>query len=292
MRTSLECLPCFIRQALDATKIVTKDEKLLSKILKKVLQATAQFDLSLTPPEMGQMIHRIIRQETGNQDPYILLKERSTKRALELSKKLQKIINKSIDPFCTAVRFSIAGNIMDFGVKSHWDEEYINDSFTKALYQPIDEQTVEELYQKISTAKQILVLGDNAGETVFDRLLIEQFPKGAQVTYVTKESPISNDATIQDAVAAKLHGVAMLITNGIDAPGTILNQCSKQFLKLFNSADVVISKGQGNFETLNTCERQIYFLFQVKCSVIATHYNFSLRDWKVTTTTQLQKERI
>lgn len=281
MRTSLDCIPCFIRQALDAARMTAPDEKTVISAMKKVMAALSNFDLGLTPPEAGQLIHRIIRSEVNDADPYLKLKELSTRRAIELSGRVRETITRSKDPFETAVRFSIAGNIMDFGMKSAWDEAHIMSSFEKAERQPINSREVAKLYNDVKKAKTVLVLGDNTGETVFDRLLIETFPGKAKVVYAVKGSPVINDATKDDARRAGIDKVAEILSNGVDSPGTLLDKCSKEFLDAFNGADVVIAKGQGNFETLNDAARKIYFLLQVKCLVIADFYNFGLGEWLV-----------
>jgi len=278
MRACLECIPCFIRQAMDACKMVLDDKQIQQKVMKKVLLATAEFDMNLTPPEMAQKIHRIIREETGCEDPYFDIKQKSTDRAIEIRDKVQFRVNS----FEKAVRFSIAGNIMDFGVKSTWNEDLIMESFNKAENIAIDRDMIGKLYEEIAPAKTVLVLADNAGESVFDKMLIENFPGSAEVIYAVKGSPIINDVTQYDAERADIGSVATIISNGVDIPGTSLEQSSSEFVDCFNRADVIIAKGQGNFETLNTCKRKVYFLFQVKCSVIADYYDYGLGDWMVT----------
>lgn len=289
LRTSLECIPCYVRQAIDATRMVTSDENVVNSVLKKVLVAISEFDISLTPPEIGQIVHRIIREESENPDPYFELKENSTKRALELSGNVEKLIFMSKSPFETAVRFSIAGNILDFGMKTEWDESRIMDSFTKAESHDLNTDMVNNLYDEISKAKRVLFLGDNAGEAVFDRMLIENFPGNAEVFYAVKGSPVINDVVFHDASQAGISSVANIIDNGADIQGTVLNQCSENFMDHYNNADVIIAKGQGNFETLNEENRRIYFLLQVKCEVIADHYEYNQGDWLVTTTDEMLK---
>ena len=283
MRTCLDCIPCYIRQSLDACRMISSDQQLLGRVLKLVLQAVSEFDLDLSPPEIGQVVHRIIREQMNDPDPYLKLKDQSTRRALEISGQIKQRITESENPFEMAVRFAIAGNIMDFGMKTVWDEAHIMASFEKALQQPLDIDQVGDLYKSIAKAETVLVLGDNAGEAVFDRLLIEAFPGDAKVIYAVKGSPVINDVTEHDAIAAGLKKVATILPNGADIQGTALKQCSERFITCFNNADVVIAKGQGNFETLNTNPRKIYFLLQVKCAVIAEHYNYGLGDWLVTT---------
>ena len=287
MRSSLDCIPCFMRQALEAARQITQDETQIASALRRVLLAASEFDLALSPPEMGQQIHRILRQEIGSSDPYRRIKEHSTRMALDLAASVRQQVEQADEPFETAVRFAIAGNIMDFALVSAWDDAHINASFEKARHHPVDAAMIKRLQYDLDRAETVLILGDNAGETVFDRVLIEHLPKHLHVTYAVKGAPVINDATLTDARQAGLDEVAELLSNGTDAPGTVLRQCSDDFMRCFNSADVVIAKGQANFETLNTAAREIYFLTQIKCPVIAQHYGYRTGDWIVTTTSEL-----
>ena len=283
MRTSLDCLPCIVRQAVDASRMVTDDESVLLEIMRLVFARLAQADLFATPPEIVREVHRLVRNELHDPDPFLAIKEKSTRRALQSAENARAAINDAPDPFAAALAFSIAGNILDFGMRSDWNEEIITDSFLKALERArqFDQAAVRRLQDEIAATGTILVLGDNAGEAVFDRLLIERFPQGKNVVYAVKSSPVINDATRDDAVAAGIDAVATIVPNGADIPGTVLSECTPEFRKIFQTADVVISKGQGNFETLGENQRKIWFLFQVKCPVIAKHYAYSVGDWMV-----------
>jgi hypothetical protein len=287
VKTYLDCIPCFIRQGLEAARSVSADEVVIARALKRVLAETATFDLNLSPPEMGQIIHQIIREETGNSDPYKEIKDSSITFALSIEDKVNKLICDSENPFETALRFSIAGNILDFALLSTWHDSRIDDSFKGALEKNIDLSVVKELEDEIRKSKHVLFLADNAGETVFDRMFIETFPQGTKVTYVVKGGPIINDATLECAEKSGLQHVSRIIDNGSNAPGTVLNLCSKEFIEEFDKAAVVIAKGQANFETLNDSSRQVFLLLQMKCPVISSHYNYDLGDWLVATTDKL-----
>ena len=159
MQIQLECIPCFIRQGLEALKRVTDDEQVIETALKRVLKDTSMLDFSLSPPAMAQRIHQIIREESKNSDPYAQIKEQADKYALKLYDDIKgKIIN-SADPFISALRFSISGNIMDFALLSAWDKDRIYASFDKALHQPIDEKVAKELEDEIKTSDTILFFG-------------------------------------------------------------------------------------------------------------------------------------
>lgn len=288
MRTYLDCIPCFIRQGLEAARSVCHDEAVITRALKRVLAETSTFDLSLSPPEMGREIHKIIREETGSSDPYRTIKDTSITLALNIEERVQKIIYSGGDAFERSLRFSIAGNILDFALLSTWDDSRIEESFAAALVKRIDGTVLNDLRDRIANAKNVLFLADNAGETVFDRMFIGTFPGDAPVTYAVKGGPIINDATLECALKSGLHKVSRIIDNGSDAPGTVLGLCSSEFKKEYETADVVIAKGQANFETLNDVHRQVYFLLQMKCSVIGDHYGYTPGDWLVGTTETLK----
>lgn len=268
MKTFLECVPCFVSQALGAARFVTDDESIHEEVLRKVMARASEMDLSITPPMMGQEIHRLIRQITDNKDPYRDIKDHSNRLALQIYAGLKKKIEHSEDPFETAVRVAIAGNIIDFAKINDLDDakihQAIEDSFTAAL----SKSAVNDLRNAIKQSKNILYIGDNAGEIVFDRLLLEQLPC-EKVMFVVRGSPVINDATMDDARTAGITELVEVIDNGSDGPGTIMETCSEQFRKRFDEADLIIAKGQGNYETLSDEDKDIFFLFKVKCPVIA-----------------------
>jgi uncharacterized protein with ATP-grasp and redox domains len=229
---------------------------------------------------MGREIHRIIREETGVVDPYALLKQKSTQTALIIASSVERRIKDAPEPFEAAVRFAIAGNVMDYALASEWDAERITLCFDEALSKRVDSNSVRDLEASVLAATTILFIGDNAGETVFDRILIQRLPENT-VTYAVKGAPIINDATREDAEAAGIDRYAKIVDNGADAPGTILDLCSTEFRDLFETSDVVIAKGQANLETLNQCDRDVFFLAQVKCPVITRDLKAQVGDWVV-----------
>ncbi len=269
MKTYYDCIPCLLRQTVEAMRMSGADEGIQEKLIRFVLRETAEIDLSETPPYMANLIHRKIREVLNNPDPYQEVKEHFNQLALDMYVDLQQQVEESVDPFETAVRISIAGNIIDFGVRADLGAQEVNDTLLECLQSPISFNTSAELKRSIMQAHNIMFLGDNAGEIVFDRLLIEQMP-GEKVCYVVKGQPIINDATMKDAVAAGMTGLVRVIDNGSDAPGTILKLCSPRFIEEFHKADLIIAKGQANYETLSEVQNiDIFFLLKVKCPVIA-----------------------
>ena len=269
MKTYFDCIPCFIRQTLEAARVATSDEKLQEKILRGVLRAVSKMDLSKSPPVMGQYIHRLIREFSGSQDPYKKLKDSFNNLALDIYPDLLDRVGKASDPFEAAIRFAIAGNIIDSGAVHNLTKPYIIETIEQAMSQELS-GNIEKLRIAMNSAKKILYLGDNTGEIVFDKLLIEQLPKD-RVTFVVRGYPVLNDATLNDAKISGLTDIVEVIDNGSDAPGTILEDCSKVFLRHFSDADLIIAKGQGNYETLSNEDKSIFFILKAKCPVIASN---------------------
>lgn len=268
MRTYLQCVPCFVRQTLEAVQMASDAPAVHEQVMREVLHRTSQMDLGDSPPTMGQAIHRIIKQITGVADPYRDAKRRLNAFALRLYDELAPQTDKAADPVSAAVHLAAAGNVVDLGVKSGLDHDQIRSAVRGALDDPLDPREVERFRQAIAAARDILYLGDNSGEIVFDRMLIERLPR-ENITFVVRGEPIINDATMQDAIETGMADLVPVIDNGSDAPGTILSDCSPEFRERFARADLIISKGQGNYETLSEEDRPIFYLLKVKCPVIA-----------------------
>jgi uncharacterized protein with ATP-grasp and redox domains len=250
--------------------MITDDETVHEQVVREVLTLWQGMDLRQSPPAIAREVHRIVRRVTGVADPYLEVKERFNRLAMEMVPELKEKIAASPDPIETAVRLAIAGNIIDFGVNSTVDEDMVTETITRSLTDPLDLEAVADFKEAVAGAKDILYLGDNAGEVVFDRLLIEQMPT-EKVTLVVRGAPILNDILRADAEVVGLTDLVEVIDNGADAPGTILELCSDSFRQRFRDADLVVAKGQGNFETLNDAGRDLFFLLRPKCPVLARH---------------------
>jgi uncharacterized protein with ATP-grasp and redox domains len=264
MRTYLDCLPCFLSQALRAARKATDDESLIKRVLDEVGKMLEDLPLESTPPESGRRVYQKVGEITGNRDPFRELKEESTRKALALYPLLKNRVQASSDRLEAAIRIAIAGNVIDFGPNRAFDLEREIDT-TLENDPAIWDYTA--FRNALSSAHEILYIGDNAGECVFDRVLIEELNK--PVLYVVRDVPVINDATREDAVQAGIDQVATIVSSGTDAPGTILHTCSSEFLNLYNQAEFTISKGQGNYEALSSEPRPICFLLKAKCRVIA-----------------------
>jgi len=264
MRTYLDCYPCFLRQALEAARMAGADDQQQRVVLDRVLDLLKQTEPSSTPPEIGDRVHRIVRQEVGNDDPYRVAKETSTRQALALYPRLKRLLAEADDPLEVAVRLSIAGNIIDLAAAGEYD---LWGTVERVLAQPFAVDDRAAFRQALSRVGQVLYLADNTGETVFDRLLIEVLE--VPVVYAVKGGPVLNDATRKDALAAGVDQVGEIVSTGSDAPGTILERCSEEFRRLYDEAELVIAKGQANYETLSEDGQRAFFLLQTKCPIIA-----------------------
>jgi uncharacterized protein with ATP-grasp and redox domains len=269
MHTALECIPCFVRQALEAARFFTDAPAVHEWLLRDMLRLTAEMDLAQCPPAVAQEIHRTLRAMTGVDDPYRVVKDRFNRMALDMLAELTATVREVADPLAMALRLAIAANVIDLGVNGGLTEDEARRAIAAAMDRPFHGD-VDAFRQAFEEARSILYLADNAGEIVFDRLLIEQLPVG-RVTLAVRGGPVLNDATMADARTAGLCDVVKVMDNGSDAPGTVLSDCSEEFRRRFAESDLVIAKGQGNFETLSDEAADIYFLFKVKCPVIADH---------------------
>ena len=285
MKTSLECIPCFFKQALDAAKLAGANRRSQKKIINALSKEVLKFKLTASPPEMGRILYGLVRDISGKADPFKQIKRRSNRFALGLYPRLKKIVERSKDRLLCAVELAIAGNVIDYGVKNSLNIAQEIDKIFRQEKRSIRKEdkaafNISSFKRALKKAKQVLYLADNSGEVVFDRLLIEEIlrDKNKQVTYAVRDKPIINDALAEDALFCGIGKYAKIISTGSDAPGTIPKFCSKAFLRLYQKAEFIISKGQGNFEALSASRRPIFFLFKAKCPIVARHLNCKLGD--------------
>ena len=235
---------------------------------------------------MARDIYRLIRQIIKVEDPFKDIKRCSNRVAMKIYERLKKRVEEAEDGLLTAVELAIAGNIIDYGVRQSLDIEKEVERILSIENSLIQKEkraifNYSEFRDEIEGAESILYLADNAGETVFDRVLIEEIRKiygHMKIIYVVKEKPIINDALTEDAMECGIDKTASIMSSGLDTPGTILSLCSQRFRRLFEEAHIVISKGQGNFEALSDAGRRIFFLFMAKCPVVAKDIGCNVGD--------------
>jgi uncharacterized protein with ATP-grasp and redox domains len=269
MRTYYECLPCFSKQALTMLEFIP--QKNHENFLRESMHMLGNVEYSLTPPELARKLYSIAYEYTDKIDFYAEKKKESNDFLIKIYAELQQKINNSENPFETAVRYAIAGNIIDFGAIHDFSINTIHQELEKALNAAeLTTNSIQGLEKEIEKAKQILYIGDNAGEIVFDKLFIENLPT-EKIVFSVRGGPIINDALIDDAEQIGLTKIVKVISNGAAIPGTCISECSKEFQEYFNNADLIISKGQGNYETLSDSLKNIFFLLKIKCPVVASN---------------------
>jgi len=272
MKTHIECFPCFLRQTVIALKQLYGQQDIQQEIVHDVLSIMQKTDMNKPPAYTTTYIHRAIRDRLGL-DPFKKIKHDYNTIAMGLYPGLKEEVSSSYDPLWTAARLAISGNIIDFGIFTSID---IEASVANALKETIAVDDYDSFRTAVSETDTVLYLLDNSGEIVFDKLLIEELVRmEKKVKAVVKGSPVLNDATMEDALQTKLTELCEVVDNGSDAIGTILEWTSPEFQAHFRNADLIISKGQGNFETITGTEKRTYFLFQSKCDVVSKDLGLS-----------------
>lgn len=261
-----ECLICQVKalqQRLEKYEIPEeKRDHVVSEMLKKIAATDLETSFS---PEITRNILARLREYSTVEDPYRKEKQEGNRLMLERYDEFREMVRNSKNPFDTALRLAIAGNIIDFGPTNHFDVE---GTIEKVLNSDFATDHSEQLQHEIEKAKTILYLGDNCGEIVLDKLFLETI-NHPNVWFAVREKPVLNDATEKEAREVGIHQVAKIISNGDDAPSTLLHRMSPQFQEIYKNADLIISKGMGNYEGLMfESDPRLFFLLMIKCPVI------------------------
>jgi len=271
MKTYLDCIPCFLKQSLEAARMAIEDETVHAQVLAEVMKYLQNASFAGSPPELSRNVHNIIREVTKSNDPYGEVKNQSNEAAKKLYLQLREHIINADDPLLLAVKFAMVGNVMDFGAIHRFDVNKAIDDIDEIEY-TVD--AYPRFKKTLAEAKTVLYIADNTGELYFDKLLLEILAKqNRRITYVVRANPIINDITIKDAKKAGIDSFAKIIAGDagqhISAPGMLLKYASSKFLKHLKSADMIIAKGQGNYEALSDSKHEIFFLLVVKCPLVA-----------------------
>lgn len=283
MNICIDCFPCLGRNAVDFAYRSTEDPVIRQRIVSEAFHYLAECNLQDSPPVHISKIAEIAQKHAGVKDLYREEKEKSNQLATRLLKELSQIKEYDPDSFESRLRMAVAGNILDFGIYYDLDIEKGLDMVRKSFTLPLDLDAVKRIRDRMESAKNILYLLDNCGEAVFDRIFMEPFRD--KITIGVRESYILNDVTEEDLPECGLAGFTRgVIRNGVvRVPGTDLSRVSKEFSDAFHSADVIIAKGQGNFETLNNCNAPVAFLFLAKCPIVAELTGGALKSIQVRT---------
>ncbi len=272
MKIHGECFPCLLRQTLRTIRLTHSSSERQIDILQAVARVIAEIDPTQSPPANARGVYRTIAEHTGCDDPYYQIKRTSNARALQIVPGLRQEIAGTKQELLSALRFAIAGNIIDYGAYETFDIDAALARSRVADFAVDHFAAFSGALDQLAEGSTILYLADNCGEIVYDALLVEYLQRrGFSLVIAVKEGPIINDALLEDALEAGLDKFGRIITNGGRFPGTELTHCSPDFLECFTTADLVIAKGQGNFESLSEVDRDIFFLLTIKCPVAAQH---------------------
>jgi uncharacterized protein with ATP-grasp and redox domains len=271
MKHSIDCLPCLLRQAVRTAKTHIPDEETQLALLKEIMKEMLVSDNDASAPFIAHRIQEIMVNTLDNPDPYQEDKEYYNREMLNIESELIKLRDSCENPFAAALKMAGAGNIIDFGPGYDLSREKVLEIVETTMKIDLPGEVLLALRNDLRNAATLLYLGDNAGEIVFDKIFIDviknSFPE-LKIYFAARGKPVLNDITEADAYRVEMDKLAEIINNGTSIPGTDLEHCSAVFSNIYNKADVVISKGQGNFETLYGSGRQsLYYLFLCKCNL-------------------------
>jgi len=270
LKATLDCLECIGTQALRAARLATPDETLQRRVLDACVSAVPGMDLARSPAALSLLVYETAQRVTGIADPYCEAKRAQNEMALAIEDELRALVRESAHPLDAALRLSAAGNIIDLGtMRVH--EIDIQEAIAEVMRQRFSVDHSAAFEESLKRCKDLLFLLDNAGEIVFDKILIEELLKHTSVTAVVKAGPIINDAMMEDAEIVGLTRICEVIDNGGAFVGSPLDMVPEQFLARMRRADVIVGKGQGNYETIDDFPGDVFLILRAKCEVIARH---------------------
>lgn len=279
MQLFLDCLPCLLRQVLEAARMASPDEATQGRVMDEAIQTLSRHHAYPVAPAMAQAMHEIVRRHAGVADPYRDVKARDMRAALRLEPYLDRNAASGPDVLLRLLKTSATGNVMDSALFADLD---IEACVAAELEKPFARCDLEAFSRDLRSASTILIIGDNAGETVFDKPLARELATAHEVYFAVRDRPIINDVTATEARFVGMDAYATIVSTGCAAPGAILDSCSDAFRALFDRVDLVISKGQGNFEALSDAPRPVYFLLKAKCPKIAHALDVEVGDYVLT----------
>jgi len=276
MKAKPDCIVCMFRQALNTARLVSEDPGLHLEVLARVAETVPGIVMDRTPANLSQPVYEIVAELTGNRDPYAEQKRLNNDAALEVLPDVAAMVAAADDPLDAALHAAVAGNVIDLGIGHTFD---IEKDVADMMHYDFAVNAIEDFRKDIGHGRKVLYLGDNAGEIVFDTLLVKEILKsGAEVVFTVKSGPIINDATMADAEAVGMTELAPVMETGAADIGVDFNNISDEFRAAFESADVIVAKGHGNFETCNDRTENIYFLLKAKCVMVADELGVGLGD--------------
>ena len=270
MNIASECVSCIVGQSDRVCEAIGADDKLREKILLHVSRASKEFDFLKSPPEVASDVYEDMADMAGVSDLYKELKSHATQKAQEFIPLLKQTLESCDDKFMTLLKIAVAGNVIDLAAEVTFD---LDEELDKIFHTNFSVDDTQLLRDELFRAKRVLYIADNVGEHIFDYLAIETlqvlYPH-LHVSYMVRGNPIINDVTMLEAKEAGFDTLCHLVDSGVNTPGFVYNRASDEAKELFDSADVVITKGMGNYECLSPSPRErLFYLLKVKCGVVA-----------------------
>ena len=272
MNFTSDCISCLVTRQFQFARAHSSDEAVIRAYLEDVLRTILDSPKNVAGAYLSSQFSKLQKKYFDADDPYQAIKREANDKMLAFLPQLRKSVADAADPLAAAVQLSCTGNFLDFAVLDAEEiQKRLDEAIEKAPEAPLDEATYARFRDDLSGAKTLLMLADNAGEIVTDLVLMEQLKKdypGLRLVYGVRGEIALNDATREDAAYTGIDKLAEIIDNGSNIPGTQLNYCPESFLKEFWGADVIVSKGQANFECLLGCGANVYYLFLCKCDLL------------------------
>ncbi len=274
IRLNPACISCLLKNRLEDFPEDTPIEKQI-EYMQRVLKSLSETPKSVGAPVIVRTINQIQKEMFGYNKDFTHVKSHFNELMLKKSHDVRKKLNQSEEPLKLAIQYAMTGNYIDFGAMNNVDEEQLGQLLDRASVNPVDEQEYASLKADLEKAENIVYLTDNCGEIVMDKLLIEEIRKrnpNAQITVIVRGKPVLNDATMEDAIQIGLTEMINVIGNGSEIAGTYLEEISEEAKNVIDGADVILAKGQGNFETLRMCGKNIYYIFMCKCEMFSKRF--------------------
>lgn len=281
MKASSECIYCIINKSYELFCKYVDDEEERFIFTKKVLKEISSYPDDMTAPFLNSKIMKILKKNINIDDLYLKEKEVYNNKMLLIEEEIMDSINNSDDKLLSALKYSMVGNFIDFGAIKYIDDKLLDKIIDTALKQDIDISTYEIFKKEILEANKLCYILDNTGEVVFDKLFmkfIKELNQSIEIDIIVRGEPVLNDVTYRDAISVGIDKLGKIIENGTDIPGTDIKEINKETKKSLFCSDLIISKGQGNFETLYGTDANIYYIFLCKCDKFSKMFSIKKYD--------------
>ena len=277
MTIQSECIGCIIAQSQRVCDAIEADEALTQTIISYVEASLSDADFTLSPPVIAAPLYEQMALFAHKIDLYDTQKSHATTQAQHYMPFLRETIEQSNNPFMALLKTAVVGNVIDLAAEVAFD---LHSAITSVFDTPFAHDDSSKLAVHLKNAKTLLYIGDNTGEHLFDALAIEHLKilyPDLIITYMVRGNFIINDVTMKEAKEAKIDQICTLMDSGVNTPGFVYERASKESKKLFDSADVIIAKGMGNYECMSPIPRKnICFLLKVKCSVVSRSLGYEI----------------